>query len=85
MRQGRGSDQRCSDEPIDVLPLQSVLPGKLDETVPGGESFEFLPESKLLRKANNETAFAGTDLAKIRWQDVWYPIGTAMGLRQYVL
>lgn len=74
-----------ADDPIYVLPLRSVLPAKLSDRVLGGQNLECLPRGKLLRKGNDETAFVGTDLARVRWQDVWYPIGTAMGLHTYEL
>ena len=74
-----------ADDPIYVSPLRSVLHSKLSDQVLGGQNFEFLAGGKLLRKGNHETAFVGTDLAKVRWQDVWYPIGTAMGLNPYEL
>jgi len=74
-----------ADDPIYVRPLRSVLPSNLSDRVLGGQNFEFLAGGKLLRKGNHETAFVGTDLAKVRWQDVWYPIGTAMGLNLYEL
>ncbi|SDE01422.1 endonuclease domain-containing protein [Belnapia rosea] len=74
-----------ADDPIYVLPLRSVLPAKLSDRVLGGQNFEFLAGGKLLRRGNDETAFVGTDLARVLWQDVWYPIGTAMGLDPYEL
>ncbi|WP_200933222.1 MULTISPECIES: endonuclease domain-containing protein [unclassified Sphingomonas] len=74
-----------ADDPIYVLPLRTVLPAQLSDSVLGGQNFAFLPGGKLLRKGNDETAFVGTDLAKVRWQNVWYPIGTAMGLHPYEL
>lgn len=69
-----------ADDPIYVLPFRSVLPSKLSDRILGGQNLEFLAGGKLLRMGNEETAFVGTDLAKVCWQDVWYPIGTAMGL-----
>ena len=69
-----------ADDPIYVLPLRSVLPAKLSDRIIGDQNFQFLSGGKLLRKGNDETAFIGTDLATVRWQDIWYPIGTAMGL-----
>jgi hypothetical protein len=36
--------------------------------------------AKLIRKANYETSFRGTDLVRVRWQDIDYVIGSAMGL-----
>ena len=44
-----------------------------------------LPWWKILRKENDETAFANTFLASIPWQNVWYPIGAAMGLEVHEL
>jgi len=74
-----------ADDPIYILPFTSVLPATLSGDVFGDQNFELLAGGKLLRKGNDETCFAGTDLAKVRWQDVWYPIGTAMGLQLYEL
>ncbi|WHU04285.1 DUF559 domain-containing protein [Sphingomonas sp. NIBR02145] len=73
------------DDPGYVLPLRSVLPGEVSDHLVGDQKFKFLAGGKLLRKGNDETAFAGTDLARVRWQNVWYPIGTAMGLDTYEL
>lgn len=74
-----------ADDPVYALPLLSVLSAKLSDSVLSNRNFDFLPGCKLLRKGNDRTAFVGTDLAKIRWQDVWYPIGTAMGLHPHEL
>lgn len=74
-----------ADDPIYVIPLRSVLLAKLSDRVIGDQNFEFLAGGKLLRKGNDETSFVGTDLARVRWQDVWYPIGTSMGLHTYEL
>lgn len=74
-----------ADDPIYVRPLRSVLPRKFSDRVLGGQNVGYLAGGKLLRKGNNETAFVGTDLAMVRWQDVWYPIGTAMGLNPHEL
>lgn len=35
---------------------------------------------KLLRRGNHETAYLGTDLVMVRWQNIYYPIGHALGL-----
>ncbi|HWU91044.1 MAG TPA: DUF559 domain-containing protein [Kofleriaceae bacterium] len=39
--------------------------------------------TKLIRKANFETSFRGTDLVRVRWQDIDYVIGSAMGLESH--
>lgn len=69
-----------ADDLIYLPPFRAVLPATLSNQVSGGHNFEFLGGGKLLRKGNDETAFAGTELAKVRWQNVCYPIGTAMGI-----
>lgn len=74
-----------ADDPVYIKPLRSVLPEKFSEEQLGEHSFKFLLNGKLLRKGNDETAFAGTDLAYVRWQDIFYPIGTSMGLALHEL
>jgi very-short-patch-repair endonuclease len=74
-----------ADDPVYVDPLRSVLPANLNEHLPGQTGLKYLPGGKILRKGNDETSFAGTDLARVRWQDVWYPIGTSMGLATHEL
>ncbi len=74
-----------ADDPVYVEPLRSVLPEKFSEEKLGEYAFKYLSGGKLLRKGNDETAFVGTDLAHVRWQDVWYPIGASMGLETYEL
>ncbi|MCU4118425.1 endonuclease domain-containing protein [Variovorax sp. N23] len=72
-----------ADDPVYVTPLRSVLPKELTKGTIGVQSRKQLPNGKLLRKGNHETAFAGTDLAYVRWQDIWYPIASSMGLRPH--
>ncbi|MCT2399083.1 endonuclease domain-containing protein [Novosphingobium mangrovi (ex Huang et al. 2023)] len=74
-----------ADDPIYVLPLRSVLSVKSSDRVLDGQNYELLEGGKLLRKGNDETSFVGTDLARVRWQNVWYPIGAAMGLASFEL
>jgi very-short-patch-repair endonuclease len=74
-----------ADDPVYVDPLRSVLPKELSSEQLGMHSFEFLSNGKLLRKCNEDTAFAGTDLAYVRWQDIYYPIGSSMGLKLHEL
>lgn len=69
-----------ADDPVYVIPLCSVLPKEFTEREKG---YRHLPNGKLLRRSNHETAFAGTDLAFVKWQDIWYPIGASMGLNLY--
>jgi hypothetical protein len=74
-----------ADDPVYIEPLRSVLPEEFSEEQLGEHAFRYLSGGKLLRKGNDETAFAGTDLAHVRWQDVCYPIGASMGLETYEL
>ena len=74
-----------ADDPVYVLPLRSVLPQELSTRHIGSFKHKYLSNAKLLRKNNHETAFAGTDLAQVLWQNIWYPIGSAMGLSLHEL
>lgn len=74
-----------ADDPVYVSPMRSVLPQEFSKQKLGNYTHEYLSGGKLLRRANDETAFVGTDLASVRWQDVWYPIGTSMGLQTFEL
>ena len=74
-----------ADDSVYVYPLRSVLPEEFSESQLGSHVFKHLANGKLLRKGNDETSFAGTDLAYVRWQNVWYIIGSSMGLELYEL
>ena len=74
-----------ADDPVYVAPMRSVLPRDFSEMKMGFYTLNGLANGKLLRKGNEETAFAGTDLAHVQWQDVWYVIGSAMGLLPHEL
>lgn len=74
-----------ADDIVYVDPVRSVLPEEFSVEKLAEYSHEYLSGGKLLRKSNDQTAFVGTDLARVRWQDVWYPIGTSMGLSLYEL
>jgi len=74
-----------ADDLVYIDPLRFVLPEEFSEDQLGEHTFKYLSGGKLLRKGNDETVFAGTDLASVRWQDVWYPIGASMGLKTYEL
>jgi len=74
-----------ADDPVYIDPLRSVLPKEFSEMRLGSHVFKYLANGKLLRRDNNKTSFAGTDLAHVRWQDVWYIIGASMGLELHEL
>ena len=74
-----------ADDPVYVTPLQSVISLDRGSLQLGACTFKPISNAKLLRKSNKETSFSGTDLAYVRWQDIWYPIGTAMGLMPFEL
>ena len=74
-----------ADDPVYVDQLRSVLPKELSEMQLGSFTHKYLANGKLLRKGNDETAFAGTDLANVLWQNIWYIIGASMGLSHYEL
>lgn len=74
-----------ADDPVYVHPLRSVLPEEFAEERLGAYTLKYLANGKLLRLGNHETSFAGSDLAHVRWQDVYYAIGSSMGLSLYEL
>jgi hypothetical protein len=74
-----------ADDPIYLKPFRSVLPRELSEKMIGSHSYQYLANGKLSRKGNDETAVAGTDLALVPWQDIWYIIGASIGLENYEL
>ncbi|HCT7102235.1 endonuclease domain-containing protein [Pseudomonas aeruginosa] len=74
-----------ADDPVYRGPIRAVLPAKLSERTIGTYTHRYLANAKLLRLGNDETSFAGTELACVLWQDIWYVIGTAFGLNEYEL
>ncbi|RON57994.1 hypothetical protein BK665_02625 [Pseudomonas frederiksbergensis] len=74
-----------ADDPIYRDPIRAVLPAKITEKTVGAYTHKYLANAKLLRLGNDETSFAGTELAYVRWQDIFYPIGFALGLSRYEL
>lgn len=74
-----------ADDPVYVEPMRAVLPREFTQIEMGSYVHNRLSNGKLLRKGNDETAFAGTDLAHVQWQDVCYAIGTSMGLGPHEL
>jgi hypothetical protein len=74
-----------ADDPVYRDPIRAVLPEKLSERTIGTYTHRYLANAKLLRLGNDETSFAGTELAYVLWQNIWYAIGTALGLNEYEL
>ncbi|WP_339493077.1 endonuclease domain-containing protein [Pseudomonas sp. EA_15y_Pfl2_R67] len=74
-----------ADDPVYVEPLRSVLPQQLSERTVGSITHQFLGNAKLLRLGNDETSLIPNDLNRVLWQNVWYAIGSAMGLEMYEL
>jgi len=72
-----------ADDPVYIKPLRAVLPEKLSSRKIGTFESEYLANGKLLRKGNEETAYVGTDLARVLWQDIRYVIGASLGLQLY--
>lgn len=73
------------DDPVHVHPMRSVLPKEFSDMKLGSYTYKGLKNGKLLRLGNDETAFVGTDLARVQWQDIAYIIGSAMGLHPHEL
>ena len=69
-----------ADDPVYREPMRAVLPKEFTSRRLGSFESEYLANGKLLRKGNDETAFAGTDLARVLWQNIWYIIGASRGL-----
>lgn len=74
-----------ADDPVYRAPIRAVLPEKISENTVGAYTHKYLANAKLLRLGNDETSFAGTELAYVRWQNIFYPIGFALGLSIYEL
>lgn len=74
-----------ADDPIYRDPIRAVLPKELSERTIGAFTHKYLANAKLLRLGNEETSFVGTELTYVLWQNIWYVIGTALGLEDYEL
>ncbi|BCB42055.1 endonuclease domain-containing protein [Vibrio parahaemolyticus] len=72
-----------ADDPVYVSPLLSVLPNEMSVDKLGDIEFSYIGNGKLLRRGNNETSYIGSDLVRVKWQNVWYVLGAAMGLSIY--
>jgi very-short-patch-repair endonuclease len=70
-----------SDDAVYCEPLRTVLPKEFSPRKIGSYESKYLANGKLLRKGNEETAYRGTDLAYVLWQDIWYIIGASVGLQ----
>lgn len=74
-----------ADDPVYRDAIRAVLPEKLSERTIGTSTHRYLANAKLLRLSNDETSYVGTELVYVPWQDIWYAIGTALGLNKYEL
>jgi len=74
-----------ADDPVYVDPLIAVLPNQLSQRTIGNFTHEYLANGKLLRLSNEETSFIPRNLNRVLWQNIWYAIGSAMGLHNYEL
>jgi very-short-patch-repair endonuclease len=72
-----------ADDPVYVHPLLTVLPSEMSKLCMGEFEISYIGNGKLLRRGNRETTYMGTDLVKVRWQDIWYVLGSALGLSQH--
>jgi len=72
-----------ADDPVYVHPLLQVLPKEMSIENFGEYEHSYIGNCKLLRRSNEETTYIGTDLVKVKWQDIWYIIGSSMGLSSY--
>ncbi|MES2208516.1 MAG: DUF559 domain-containing protein [Pseudomonadota bacterium] len=72
-----------ADDPVYVQPLLSVLPNVMTTEKLGSYEFQYIGNGKLVRRNNHETSYLGTDLVKVKWQNIWYAIGSSMGLSLY--
>ncbi|EHR0803155.1 hypothetical protein BBM20_22360 [Vibrio parahaemolyticus] len=72
-----------ADDPVYVSPLLSVLPNEMSVDKLGDIEFSYIGNGKLLRRGNNETSYIGSELVRVKWQNVWYVLGAAMGLSIY--
>jgi len=68
------------DDAIYIGPFREVLGRD-----PNQETGVDRSRGKILRKENGKTAYVGTDLASVPWQNVVYPIAAAMGLETHEL
>jgi very-short-patch-repair endonuclease len=80
-------DEFClvADDPIYIEPFRAVLPKEFSDRKLGSFTHQYLANGKLLRRGNDETAYASTELAQVLWQNIWYPIGASLGLSLHEL
>ena len=72
-----------ADDPVYVDSLLKVLPSEMTVEKIGEYEFSYIGNGKLLRRGNDETTYVGTDLVKVKWQNIWYIVGSSMGLSLY--
>jgi len=72
-----------ADDPVYVQPLLQVLPSELSIKKIGDYEHSYISNGKLLRRGDHETTYIGTNLVNVRWQKIWYVLGSSMGLSLY--
>jgi len=72
-----------ADDHVYVDPLLTVLPNKMMVEKLGEHKISYIGNGKLLRRGNHETTYLGTNLVKVKWQNIWYVLGASMGLSLY--
>lgn len=71
------------DDVVYIEPFRSVLPPTFTTDIMGSLEFEHLANGKLLRRGNEDTSYVDSDLARVRWQRLYYIIGASMGVSLY--
>ncbi|MGJ8581083.1 MAG: endonuclease domain-containing protein [Psychromonas sp.] len=69
-----------ADDRVYGAPLLRVLPSEMSIEKFGDIEFSYIGNGKLLRRGNHETTYVGSDLVRVKWQNIWYPLGASMGL-----
>ena len=72
-----------ADDPVYIPHLLKVLPKEMSIEKFGDYEHSYIGSCKLLRRGNGDTSYVGSDLVKVKWQDIWYVIGSSMGLSLY--
>ncbi|HEK1815425.1 DUF559 domain-containing protein [Proteus mirabilis] len=71
------------DDVVYIEPFRSVLPPTFTTDIMGSLEFKYLANGKLLRHGNEDTSYVDSDLARVRWQRLYYIIGASMGVSLY--
>ncbi|AFY96549.1 endonuclease domain-containing protein [Chamaesiphon minutus] len=69
-----------ADDPVYVHPLLTALLSEMSKLRMREFEISYIGNGKLLRRGNHETSYVDTDLVKVRWQNIWYVLGSALGL-----